>query len=174
VQLKQHFFWYYLYPMAHLLLYAAILRRLKAFSQERTIFLYHGLSAVALAVWLLGPWMHPAFFEKLTITVGILSFHGIYSLSFLELWWLSDGGYSLRILDRIGHIGMHGFSPDLSDLQELGASKKKDRLQSLRQFGLIRTENERFGLSQFGRIFTFFLFVIQWPSQILKAGQDVA
>ena len=42
--------WYGLYMAAHLLLYFAVLRHLPAFRTERTIFLYHAVSAVGVTL----------------------------------------------------------------------------------------------------------------------------
>ena len=46
--------------------------------------------------------------------VGAAAAHGIYSLSFLECWALSEGGYSLRVLDEIVRRG----TVPLVDLEE--------------------------------------------------------
>ena len=90
------------YVFFHFLSYAVWFRHWRAFGSEKTIFLYHAVSfagavsSVLAASWFLCPpgggwrWV-----------TGAAGLHGIYSLSFLELWALSDGGYSLRILDQI-------------------------------------------------------------------------
>ena len=93
--------WYALYLAAHLLLYVAVLRHLPAFRREQTIFAYHALSAVlvtasAVVVPLaLGTGFDAEWF------VAVVALHGIYSVSFLELWSLAEGGYSLQILERL-------------------------------------------------------------------------
>lgn len=157
----------YWYPVGHFLLYAAVLRHLRAFSTEGAMFLYHAGSAALLAVILFGSWNAGISSERLTEAVGVLSFHGIYSLSFLELWWLSDGGYSLRILDRVDRSGSQA---EVTDLESLGSAKKSDRLNSLKTLGLARAEGEKTRLTGPGRLFAFFLFLVAWPSQVLKTG----
>ncbi len=158
---------FYVYPFMHFFIYVAMLRRLRSFSQERTIFLYHALSALALGL-LIFLMMRLPFDQRFRIAVGALSFHGIYSLSFLELWWLSDGGYSLRILDRIGRADAQGLMKDSPDFEQLGNAKKRDRLESLGQLGLLTYRDGKYELTFFGQCFVRFLYLIQWPSNILK------
>ena len=112
------------YLSAHFLLYALVFRNLRFFYQEKNIFLYHAISFFSLSaagagllVW------EPAALGRV---IAAVSLHGIYSLSFLELWALSDGGYSLRILDQIDQPGA---AADFKSLEVLGASKKKYRLK---------------------------------------------
>ena len=169
IALDQNLKWFYLYPLAHLFFYTVLFRYLRTFSKERTIFLYHSLSGLGLAVLMFCPLVVSTLSQKLTAITGVLSFHGIYSLSFLELWWLSDGGYSLRILDEMDHTASKGPASDFSNFQNLGNAKKKDRLESLRQLGLTAHREDKYSLTFSGRCFTGFLYLIQWPSNILKA-----
>ncbi len=163
------FFWlFYVYFLAHLCLYLVALRHLRSFAKERVIFLYHLLPGLALGSLIASPWMVSESGEKLQTAVGFLSFHGVYSLSFLELWWLSDGGYSLRILDCIHRADENKFLLNFSVLQELGSVKKQDRLDSLRQLGLVTRREEKFQLTPFGKAFVAFLYLVQWPSNMLR------
>ena len=163
------FFWlFYVYFLAHLCLYLVALRQLRSFAKERTVFLYHLLPGLAVGIFMFSPWMVSPSGEKIETAIGFLSFHGIYSLSFLELWWLSDGGYSLRILDCVARADESKFSLNFSVLQELGSAKKKDRLDSLQQLGLVTRREEKFQLTRFGQVFVAFLSLIQWPSNTLR------
>src|SRR5207248_3861685 len=87
------------YVAAHFGLYALVLRRLPRFIEERVIFAYHAVSAVVLTVLAPGLWLVGVI--DFATLVGLVSLHGLYSMSFLELWSLSQGGYSLQILDLI-------------------------------------------------------------------------
>src|SRR4030095_9686993 len=83
-----------LYLIAHFLLYVFIFRKLSVFRTEKGIFLYHFVAALAFALALLG-WAiagqaQPGWPEIVLMAAG----QGIYSLSFLELWSLAQGGYS--------------------------------------------------------------------------------
>ena len=85
------------YLLLHFALYATALRHGKALASETRILLYHFAPAVlwmaVLAVLaLLGA-------VPLGLVVLLGGIHGIYSLTFLELWALSDGGYSLAIME---------------------------------------------------------------------------
>ncbi len=86
--------------------------------------------------------------------VAAISLHGIYSLSFLELWALSDGGYSLRILDQIDLLGDRA---DFVFLKALGSSKKKFRLESLKRLGWVAVDPKGWALTARGRAAADFL-----------------
>jgi hypothetical protein len=143
------------YLIAHFALYAALLRRGRLTATERGVFLYHfipaaawvtGLTALALAV----PWIGVAD----VVLVG--SLHGIYSLSFLELWALADGGYSLAILESIesGH--------DLRDMERLGATKNQGRLADLERMGLVQSTAAGPRLTVAGRVAAAFIALVVW------------
>ena len=89
------------YLAAHFAAYVVVLRHRAGLRSEKGIFLYHfasavfaGLAGVAFAV------LEPDRFG-LSGLVLVLSLHGIYSLSFLELWSLAQGGYSLSIIASV-------------------------------------------------------------------------
>jgi|SRR3990172_10148720 len=143
--------WCGLYLVGHFALYTLVLRNRESFLRERVIFGYHVLSAVALALVLLGTAVITAREEVLIETVGALSLHGIYSLSFLELWSLSEAGYSLRIL---GELDTPGGAPkvDLALLYRLGSSKKESRIESLQRLRLVRRQTQGVSLTPLGRV----------------------
>jgi hypothetical protein len=138
------------YLAAHLAAYVAGLRRLAPLRTEKGIFLYHFGSAVitglaALAAALIDP---PGF--GLAGFVIVLSVHGIYSLSFLELWSLAQGGYSLSIIAGITHAEAIGAEPDFSGLAAIGAAKQTERVAALERLGLIARAGGRIGLTTRG------------------------
>ena len=140
------------YLSLHFLLYAFFLRNLRLFYGEKAIFLYHALSfgvfsAAATLLWVLRV-------KDPRWAAIAVSLHGIYSLSFLEFWALSDGGYSLRILDRIDR---NGPSADFDVLETLGASKKKYRLESLKRLKLIASGPQGWKLTLRGTLVVGFL-----------------
>ena len=149
------------YLSGHFLLYALLLRHRRFFYGEKTIFLYHALSF--LAVLGAGICLLALKQRDLCWFVAAVSLHGIYSLSFLEIWALSDGGYSLRILDRIDRTGL---SADFASLETLGCSKKKYRLASLKRLGFIAPHPDGWALTARGRAAAAFLnFFVQISSQ---------
>jgi len=141
--------WGVIYLAGHFLLYAVVLRRLKPFSREGVIFRYHLFSAVAVVSALLGGMTVTGRWGNLVAAVGVLSLQGIYSMSFLELWSLAQGGYSLGILE---HVERGKMGTDLSPMYEIGASKKQDRVEGLQRLGLLHRDGEEIILTGFGRV----------------------
>lgn len=128
------------YIVVHFAVYALLLRRARALKTERGIFLYHAVSYVLLAglTAFLGWWWRGA-----EIGAGVLfvaGLHGVYSLSFLELWSLAQGSYSLAILTRVAALGGTAAPAELTGLQAVGSSKQQDRIESLKRLGLLRPD----------------------------------
>ena len=147
------------YLAAHFALYVVVLRNLPAFGTERTIFVYHAVPAL-----LLGLATAVVVFiaqDLATVAAGVLaiSLQGLYSLSFLELWALSDGGYSLQILE---HVATTRTTFDASGMEEIGAGKRTDRLQAALDLHLVETHGSAFGLTTIGRLVAGTFAAILW------------
>lgn len=140
----------FLWVSTNLALYIVLLRHWQRFARESTIFRYQFLSFAGLMVFLLVA--GPPVGSKAAALVAALSLHGIYSLSFLELWSLSESGYSLQMLDRIDRVG--ALDPDASadDIEGIGSSKKILRLQSLGRLALVKADGDRCTLTPLGRM----------------------
>ena len=84
----------------HFLIYAAVLRDMPLFQTERGIFLYHLTSAAVFmaAALVILPIRRDG--EAFSVASALVAAHGIYSISFLELWSLAQGSYSLSIMGR--------------------------------------------------------------------------
>lgn len=139
------------YLAAHLAVYVAGLRRLTPLCTEKGIFLYHFGSAVITGLAALAAALIDPLEFGLAGFVIVLSVHGIYSLSFLELWSLAQGGYSLSIIAGIAHAEATGTEPDFSGLAAIGAAKQADRVAALERMGLISRSGERISLMPRGR-----------------------
>lgn len=138
------------YLVAHLAAYVAVLRRLGPFRTEKGIFLYHFVSAVAVcSAAALAGFLDPQGFGLAGFVI-VLSAHGIYSLSFLELWSLAQGGYSLSIIAGIAHAEAAGVEPDFSGLAAIGASKQADRVAALERLRLVSRVGEELNLTPRG------------------------
>jgi len=135
---------------ANFLLYTLALRHVRAFGDERIIFLYQFGSFVLLPFILIIA--APPVGNPCAALTAALALHAIYSMSFLELWSLSEGSYSLRMLDRVERLGILPADADISDLEKIGTSKKTNRLGSLLALQLIRAEGHQYRLTLFGRI----------------------
>lgn len=135
-------------------------RHFRAFSSERLIFLYQVLSFLLLPLLLLS--VAPPVREIFAGLISAMSLHAIYSLSFLELWSLSEGSYSLRMVDRVERMGVMPEDTDTSDLEKIGASKKSVRLESLIGLGLARQNGAAYGPTGLGRIVAMALRFLVW------------
>lgn len=124
------------YLAAHFGIYAVMLRARAPFRTERGIFLYHAVSygMLGLSVLLAGALRRdPASLPALVFAAGL---HGVYSLSFLELWSLSQGSYSLQILEVLDRDP--GIEPaGLARLGVVGRDKQADRRQDLLKLGMV-------------------------------------
>jgi hypothetical protein len=152
----------------HFGLYVAVLRHLAPFRRESIIFRYHALSALASA-GVMGITVVCNRDQHGIEAVIVVAVHGIYSLSFLELWSLAQGGYSLRILTDWEAAGR---APDWTGLQDIGAAKKGNRLASLQRLGLVQAHQGRLSLSRGGRIVAAFLAGVVWLSKVRSAGRS--
>src|SRR5437868_14223878 len=89
---------FFVYIFLHFFLYLYWFRNTAAFLLERIIFLYHACSFLLTFIFFTILMYINVDFE---LFILILSIHGIYSLSFLEFWSLSQCGYSLHVLSYI-------------------------------------------------------------------------
>jgi hypothetical protein len=147
------------YLVLHLALYVLVFRNVPAFGQERTIFLYHAVPALVLTLVVVLAIIVTR--DPTTLAAGVLalSLQGLYSLSFLELWALSDAGYSLQILE---HVATTRTSFDASGMKDVGAGKRSDRLKAALDLGLVSTDGETFALTKSGRVVAAVFAAIVW------------
>lgn len=141
-----------LYIAAHAGLYFAVLRGWPKLGSERGIFLYHFVSAIlvtgAFGVWAIAHGSSDAW----AWFVCVVMLHGIYSLSFLELWALADDSYSLAIMEIIDRGGAAAGPALTQRLEAIGKCKQSSRLNALRAIGLVRELGDgSFTLTPFGR-----------------------
>ena len=127
-----------LYLATHAGLYFAVLRGLPKLSSEKGIFLYHFGSAILVAggwgIWAIANGGSDAW----AWFVCAVMLHGIYSLSFLELWALADDSYSLAIMEILRRGGTVSGPVLLQRLESIGLCKQTSRLDALQAIGLVR------------------------------------
>jgi len=148
----------------NLALYTALRRRVACFGSERGIFFYQALSFVILIAGSLGALLIDPSAPALAGLVAAIALHGIYSLSFLELWSLAEGSYSLSILEHIAQTTPHGTAVDVHRLEALGGSKKTQRLAGLARLGLIRFRNDQVALTHRGQRVADVLCAVAWSA----------
>src|SRR6516164_6104959 len=83
----------------HLLLYLALLRHLRLFEREVTIAAYHGVAVIIVIAVVIAAFARGA--SGCAALAGLLALQSRYSMSFLELWSLAEGSYSLQILAEL-------------------------------------------------------------------------
>jgi hypothetical protein len=158
--------WYVLYLAAHLLLYFVVLRNLSAFRDERTIFLYHALSAIGVSLAVVVSLFVPGSDADLEWVVAIIALHGVYSVTFLEVWSLAEGGYSLQILEHLKRAECLGEPPDVEALRAIGIAKQGDRLAGLAGLGLVRQESGSVSLTATGRVVASCFVLLAWLTHV--------
>jgi hypothetical protein len=151
------------YLAAHLCLFLLLLRRVPMFRREAPIAAYH-LVSYALLVGALGALAFmgrdPRGYALAGLAAGL---HGIYSLTFLELWSLTEGSYSLSLLIRIDSSEPAVTVDGLVALSSIGAAKRSARLESLRRLGLV-SEGPAFRVTFMGRVCSAALSGVIWLS----------
>ena len=128
----------FVYIVAHAGLYFAVLGGWATLGSERGIFVYHFASAILVAVgW--GIWaIAQGGSDAWAWFACAIMLHGIYSLSFLELWALADDSYSLAIMEILDRGGAAVGSTLMQRLESIGRRKQNSRLNALQAIGLIR------------------------------------
>jgi hypothetical protein len=159
-----------LWVMLHLVLYVAAVRNASVFRQEKGIFLYHATSFAALFVFLC---LYAALYPSqrgLQAAAGALAIHAIYSMSFLELWSLSQISYSIAILDAIAaNPGIESGSLT-SAFANTGEDKKTTRLSGLQKLRLIEIRKDCVTLAPRGRLVAAALTSLRRIANLRKTG----
>jgi len=160
-----------LWCLAHLGAYFAGLRNLRPLRGERGILLFHAVP-VALACLLLVPWLAvaPAEGARWAGAIAAIALLGIYAMSFLELWSLSEGSYSLSILAAVAASG-RAEGAQLRELARIGARKQQARTESLLRLGLARPDVQgRLAATGAGRLVAGASAVLLWLAAIDRSG----
>jgi hypothetical protein len=135
----------------HLGAYVVAFRHRRSFRNNSTVLSYHVSFAVGMGL-LLGTWMALDPAGALPTVIGVTALIGLYSLSFLELWALADGGYSIAILRRLSQLGEAAEDDCVACFVRLGRAKQLQRQESIIRMGLIRRSGDRLEITPRGRI----------------------
>jgi hypothetical protein len=151
------------YLAAHLCLFLLWLRRVTLFRREAAIAAYHVVS-YALLVGVLGAVAFVGRDARGYALTGLAAgLHGIYSLTFLELWSLTEGSYSLSLLTKIDCSEPGVTVDELVALKSIGATKRSVRLESLRRLGLV-SEGPAYRVNFLGKVCSAVFSGIIWIS----------
>jgi hypothetical protein len=142
-----------------------IMRGRPLVESERRIFRFHVASFATLVIVVA---IFVAAGASIATGVGALSLHGIYSLSFLELWSLSEGGFSVVALLKLSLKPMPRASL-LAELGTIGQRKKDDRLQKLISGGLI-SGDALLTLTERGRLAAKAIRFLRWIANFKDVG----
>lgn len=139
------------YIVVHFVLYVFVFRHRPFFWTERGIFLFHFVPLVSLVALAFGAFLWSPSPDSFALAVGAGAAHGIYSVSFLECWLLSEGGYSLRILGELVRRGTATPAELEQQFVDVSARKKTGRYESLLDLGFVKADGDRFHLTRQGR-----------------------
>jgi len=158
------------YLALHFTAYFAYFRHLPRFRQEATIFRYHALSAACFSAAALLPGLIGADAHLVVAGLGLVMLHGLYSITFLELWSITQIGYSIAILAEVRLRGSASAEALVRDLAAIGESKKAGRLHSLGSLDLVRLEEGRYRLTGRGRILAGVIGLLRWLANYSDTG----
>jgi len=154
----------------HFALYAVLLRQLSTFQTERGIFLYHFISAVVFGGGCAAVVLFSDGDVFSSIVLALIAAHGIYSISLLELWSLSQGSYSLSILNGVQCGRIHTRQQLIERFTRIGSTKKLDRLTALASSQLIRRDGAYWRLNRSGALVAAILRGLLWLANIKERG----
>jgi hypothetical protein len=158
------------YLVSHFLLYVGVLRNRSLFRSEYAIFLYHFVSATLFGLMALLVALTHFSDASLAIGVGLIAAHCIYSLSFLELWTLAEGSYSMSILTGIDSQGTLSRKTLVDAFTCIGDAKKGNRLSVLLKLSLACRKGAHWQLSARGRIVASVVNLLVWLAAIKNRG----
>lgn len=158
------------YFVIHFALYVLWARNLKAFSTERGIFLYQAMSAACGVTLLIALSATSSELFGFVHVIVFASAHGIYSLTFLELWTLSQISYSREILACVAKHGAIPKNATPSELSRIGDAKKVGRIDSLVRLGLLRRDRQTIGLTVRGVVVAQTLRLMAWFANLKQIG----
>ena len=158
------------YVVLHLAAYLASLRQLASFRRESTIFAYHAISCCLYSAAVLSSVLLAGGYRWLVAGLGLVMLHCLYSITFLELWSLSQGGYSIAILAGIKRRGRTSVETLIAEYARIGNTKITARLRSLGALGLLHVDDGRYRLTGRGKLVARALSVLRWLANYQRTG----
>ena len=122
--------------LSHFFLYVFFFKNTSAAKNEFGILLYHII--IFLLVLMASLFMYAHLDYGIEQAVSSICLVSIYSITFLQAWSLSEGSYSFSILESIKNSEERNTSFEIERLEEIGRSKRSERISSLERLGLIQ------------------------------------
>ena len=148
----------------------SLLQQRKSDRAERTVLLVHVGSFVALATGLGAALLLRVPDVTVAGAVAAAVLHAIYSLSWLELWALSDGSLSLRILAATVKARRRSRGDIVAAHLPLVTAKKSQRIDGLVALGLVRKDNGSYHLTGRGRRLSGVLMIVGGSAGFNEGG----
>ena len=158
------------YLALHFLTYVVILRENPFFQTEQGIFAYHFISAFLFAVIAFAACRINPDIVALATAFGLAATHCIYSISFLELWSVAQGSYSISIITGMESGVTYSREKLVTNFFQIGNAKKANRIVALARLSLIHRVGDRWQLTCCGRLLTVSLVAVLWLSNPKKIG----
>jgi hypothetical protein len=102
--------------------------------------------------------------------LGVLAIHGLYSLLFLEVWSLAQGGYSLSVLAGVVAEGAMPRREAESRFATIGSSKFADRMEAASRAGLLYKRGGAIALTARGRAAAGIVRGLRWLARLENPG----
>lgn len=158
-----------LFIIVHFLLYLLFFCHFSFFKREKGMLIFHVVPFFICFIMAVVGWQINAF-EGVFI-LGFLALQLIYSMTFLEIWSLSQGSYSLQILLQVAQSPLCSKSSLIDTTRHIGDEKKRTRLAYLISMGYIKENNPRgLQITYKGRFVREFFQFIKSLANIKAAG----
>lgn len=151
---------------AHLVAYVVGLRHWHVLHSEKGILAYHVLSVTTLAVALAtGVLAWPGLLHA----AGAVALHGVYSMTFLCLWSSSQGGFALRLMQRLadGPIERQALEKAFGRWAD---GKQGVRLAGLQRAGLLELQPHGYRATRRGAALAAALRVMRAVNHLERTG----
>jgi hypothetical protein len=159
-----------IYLLAHFFAYVFVLRHRPYFQTEKGIFLYHLISVIVCVFAATVISLIRRDGEAFSVACAVVAAHGIYSISFLELWSLAQGSYSLSIMGQDRSDRVPSRAELVNSFSRIGDAKTTDRLSGEEGPQLIRLDGNHWKLTGSGAIVASLLRSLLWLTDIKERG----
>lgn len=157
------------YLMIHLAI-IRIFQRGNSGRAERSILLLHVASFFVLLTLLSTTLILRFPSATLSGATAALFLHAVYSLSYLELWALSEGSLSLRILADVAMTAPRPRAEVIAAHVLLVDSKKTQRMTTLIALGIVRKDESAYCLTSAGQLLSGLLGALGASAGFHKGG----